>query len=78
MNLLIGVVINSLQEARELEAEHNDGVPAPRPAQTSAEAELREQLAAARRALDDIEAVLARNGSGEGRPDVSGTADAHI
>ncbi|MBW5248339.1 ion transporter [Streptomyces sp. NBC_01220] len=66
VNLLIGVVINSLQEARELEAEQNDDIPAPR-TPPSAEAELREQLAAARRALDDIEAVLARSGPGEDR-----------
>ncbi|MFC5912488.1 ion transporter [Streptomyces pulveraceus] len=61
VNLLIGVVINSLQEARELETGRSDEVPAPRTASAGAEAELREQLAAARRALDDIEAGLARN-----------------
>ncbi|MFE6665753.1 ion transporter [Streptomyces sp. NPDC057697] len=65
VNLLIGVVINSLQEARELETGRSDEVPAPRGAgagaEVGSEAELRERLAAARRALDDIEAGLSRH-----------------
>ncbi|WP_327259009.1 ion transporter [Streptomyces sp. NBC_01240] len=66
VNLLIGVVINSLEEARELEKEREleesarDATPpGPRlPPADTAEA-LRAQIDAARRALDSIEADLA-------------------
>ncbi|MEU2132694.1 ion transporter [Streptomyces sp. NPDC018352] len=78
VNLLIGVVINSLQEARELETQRDAEVPAPRPVPAGAEAELREQLAAARRALDDLEAGFARYGSGENRPDIAERPSARV
>ncbi|MFF2963574.1 ion transporter [Streptomyces sp. NPDC057963] len=78
VNLLIGVVINSLQEAREMETERNEEVPSPRTATAGAESELREQLAAARRALDDIEAGLAHSSTGEGSPDTIETASARL
>ncbi|MFJ9680063.1 ion transporter [Streptomyces sp. NPDC101194] len=63
VNLLIGVVINSLEEARELEKEREleeSEVPSgrPLPADDGTES-LRAQLDAARRALDGIEANLA-------------------
>ncbi|MET8746643.1 MULTISPECIES: ion transporter [unclassified Streptomyces] len=78
VNLLIGVVINSLQEARELETERDAEVPVPRPVPAGAEAELREQLAAARRALDDLEAGFTRYGSGENRPDIAERPSARV
>ncbi|MFJ4623240.1 ion transporter [Streptomyces sp. NPDC088812] len=55
VNVLIGVVISSLEEARELEREQTaDGAePVPAPDQ-----ELRARIAAARAALDDLEASL--------------------
>ncbi|MFB6987313.1 ion transporter [Streptomyces sp. NPDC056304] len=63
VNLLIGVVINSLEEARELEKEREleeSEVPSGRPPRTDDGTEsLRAQLDAARRALDGIEANLA-------------------
>ncbi|MFE1958763.1 ion transporter [Streptomyces sp. NPDC059479] len=74
VNLLIGVVINSLQEARELETEQDRPVLAPAPASVPApvlasapaqpspaddsNAVLRAQIAEARRTLDAIEAGL--------------------
>ncbi|MET4920928.1 ion transporter [Streptomyces sp. PSRA5] len=61
VNLLIGVVINSLQEAREMEAEGEAG-PLHREGTPDTGHDLREQIAAARRALDTIEAELARAG----------------
>ncbi|MFD7120001.1 ion transporter [Streptomyces sp. NPDC059922] len=60
VNLLIGVVINSLQEARELEAGQDHPVPArPAPADDPTAA-LRARIAEARRTLDDLEAGLER------------------
>ncbi|MDK1345150.1 ion transporter [Streptomyces sp. 378] len=56
VNLLIGVVINSLEEARELEA------PTHQPQELSATADARrlhERIATARQALDALEAELA-------------------
>ncbi|MEV7871206.1 ion transporter [Streptomyces sp. NPDC088124] len=65
VNLLIGVVINSLEEARELEEEqeqaHETAVPAGGPEQ--AQAVLLARIAAARRALDEVEAQLATAGT---------------
>ncbi|MFD5748878.1 ion transporter [Streptomyces sp. NPDC127033] len=65
VNLLIGVVINSLEEARELEEEHEQAhetaVPAGGPEQ--AQAVLLARIAAARRALDEVEAQLATAGA---------------
>ncbi|MGW9498878.1 ion transporter [Streptomyces prasinus] len=74
VNVLIGVVISSLEEARELEREHSPApdtpsvpvpMPMPVPAQAQApvpvpnpEVDLRTRIAVARRALDDLEAVL--------------------
>ncbi|GAB2834674.1 hypothetical protein GCM10027073_73900 [Streptomyces chlorus] len=76
VNVLIGVVINSLDEARELEREQSPApdspsapapirttIPAPIPAPAPAPApdpavDLRTRIAIARRALDDLEAVL--------------------
>ncbi|MGW2288367.1 ion transporter [Streptomyces phaeochromogenes] len=68
VNVLIGVVISSLDEARELEREQElldeeARRPAgPLPAVTGEEAgrELRERIMAARRALDDLESSLQR------------------
>ncbi|MEU9253476.1 ion transporter [Streptomyces sp. NPDC048270] len=69
VNVLIGVVLNSLDEAREIEAEADRGPdPAPSPAKGPGggpggpglpDAEVRERIATARRALDEIEAGLA-------------------
>ncbi|MEU9236606.1 ion transporter [Streptomyces subrutilus] len=69
VNVLIGVVLNSLDEAREIEAEAGRGPdPAPGPAKVPGggpdgpglpDAEVRERIATARRALDEIEAGLA-------------------
>ncbi|MFD6326987.1 ion transporter [Streptomyces sp. NPDC058442] len=58
VNVLIGVVISSLDEARELEHAHSpapeaSSAPAPDPA-----VDLRTRIAIARKALDDLEAVL--------------------
>lgn len=52
VNVLIGVVLNSLDEAREIEEEANR---APVP---GAEPDVRARIATARRALDEIEASL--------------------
>lgn len=52
VNVLIGVVLNSLDEAREMEDEAKRA-PAP-----GAEPDVRARLATARRALDEIEASL--------------------
>ncbi|MFI6082703.1 ion transporter [Streptomyces sp. NPDC051217] len=71
VNLLIGVVINSLQEAREMEAATDAG-PRHRGTTPDARRDLREQLAAARRALDTIEAGLAHARPEEDRPDTTG------
>ncbi|MFE9921179.1 ion transporter [Streptomyces sp. NPDC005774] len=74
VNVLIGVVINSLEEARELEREQSPApdapsppapirttipapIPAPLPTPDPA-VDLRTRIAIARRALDDLEAVL--------------------
>lgn len=56
VNLLIGVVISSLEEARQLEREREAP---PRPTEGGPPPDhLRERLAAARRALDELEAGL--------------------
>lgn len=64
VNVLIGVVISSLDEARELERVQDETrTPAePPPATTldEAERELRERITTARQALDDLEASLQR------------------
>ncbi len=64
VNVLIGVVISSLDEARELEREQDEARSAaePPPAATAdeAERELRDRITAARQALDDLEASLQR------------------
>ncbi|MFD3803885.1 hypothetical protein ACFWTC_09685 [Streptomyces sp. NPDC058619] len=57
VNVLIGVVLNSLDEAREMEAEANRAAPPDGPA--AADAGVRERIATARRALDALEADLA-------------------
>ncbi|MFF3751863.1 ion transporter [Streptomyces sp. NPDC002018] len=59
VNLLIGVVVNSLEEAREMEAEQDrpDTGPAAHP-EESEEALLRARIIAARQALDAVEARL--------------------
>ncbi|MEV4969472.1 ion transporter [Streptomyces scopuliridis] len=61
VNLLIGVVINSLEEARELEDERTRESPAVpmAPAMDESRAVLLARIAAARRALDEVEAGLA-------------------
>ncbi|NGO81781.1 ion transporter, partial [Streptomyces sp. YC504] len=66
VNLLIGVVINSLEQAREQERQirsPSDGAPAPPPATTTAAESvdpdrLRARIAHARKALDDLEHTL--------------------
>lgn len=59
VNLLIGVVINSLEEARAMEEEQPNGRrAAARPAAPPEGEALRERIAAARRALDELEAGL--------------------
>lgn len=57
VNVLIGVVLNSLDEAREMEAEANRATPADGP--PAADAGVRDRIATARRALDALEADLA-------------------
>ncbi|MFJ5550886.1 ion transporter [Streptomyces sp. NPDC093225] len=61
VNVLIGVVLNSLDEARELEAEANRAEEVRRRGAAAAADpdELHARIAAARRTLDDLEAVLA-------------------
>ncbi|MFE3830274.1 ion transporter [Streptomyces sp. NPDC059092] len=60
VNLLIGVVINSLEEARELEAEERaHEMAAPSGGPEEARAVLLARIAAARRALDEVEEGLA-------------------
>ncbi|MGP3689184.1 ion transporter [Streptomyces sp. IBSNAI002] len=72
VNVLIGVVLNSLDEAREIEAEADRAPgPAPSPAKGPVASpgaggpdlpdagDVRERIATARRALDEIEASLA-------------------
>ncbi|MFJ7998200.1 ion transporter [Streptomyces sp. NPDC096310] len=61
VNLLIGVVINSLEEARELEEEErtHEMAAAPQGGPEEARAVLLARIAAARRALDEVEAGLA-------------------
>ncbi|MFF5565464.1 ion transporter [Streptomyces sp. NPDC012623] len=58
VNLLIGVVINSLEEARELERGQVGDVPAPPPGGAEPPTALLARIAAARQALDEIEAGL--------------------
>ncbi|RLL66015.1 ion transporter [Streptomyces sp. Z26] len=58
VNLLIGVVLNSLDEARRSEEAHQRAVGAAGPT----EAELRERIETARRALDDLEGSLTPGG----------------
>ncbi|MFE7813431.1 ion transporter [Streptomyces sp. NPDC057433] len=70
VNVLIGVVISSLDEARELEREQSPApdtlppparVPVPAPVQVPVpdpDVDLRTRIALARKALDDLEAVL--------------------
>ncbi|MFE2295028.1 ion transporter [Streptomyces sp. NPDC059452] len=65
VNVLIGVVITSLDEARSMEAEEEaadtarDRSGAPHPPYTGDPALLRDRIATARRALDDLERALA-------------------
>lgn len=65
VNLLIGVVISSLEEARQLERER-----AEQPLTGGCETpdHLRERIATARRALDELEAGLALVGAGSAAP----------
>ncbi len=67
VNVLIGVVISSLEEARELEREQRDEGPlggqrAPRPTRSAdgPAPDLHARIATARQALDDLEAGLER------------------
>ncbi|MFD3719003.1 ion transporter [Streptomyces sp. NPDC058674] len=60
VNVLIGVVLNSLDEAREMEAEASRDAKAGSPG--AAGPDVRERIATARRALDEIEAGLAAPG----------------
>lgn len=67
VNVLIGVVLNSLDEAREIEDEANRRLKQPGPPGTEGAdgADVKARIATARRALDEIEASLA---AGDGRP----------
>lgn len=67
VNLLIGVVISSLEEARQLEHEREREVP--RAADGEAPGDLRERIATARRALDELEEGLALVGARSGGPE---------
>lgn len=61
VNVLIGVVISSLDEARELEREQSAQLPPPGPGEPSADPgqqDLRARIAVVRRSLDDLEASL--------------------
>ncbi|MEU3059162.1 ion transporter [Streptomyces subrutilus] len=59
VNVLIGVVLNSLDEAREMEKEASRAQPDPgRDGMDAADGDLRDRIATARRALDEIEAGL--------------------
>ncbi|MEV7523964.1 ion transporter [Streptomyces sp. NPDC091371] len=60
VNVLIGVVLNSLDEAREIEEENNRASARPDTGGT----DLKERIATARRALDEIEASLPAEGAG--------------
>ncbi|WP_405959292.1 ion transporter [Streptomyces sp. NBC_00868] len=66
VNVLIGVVLNSLDEAREMEAEAGR-VPAPAPDPDAGGQDVKERIATARRALDEIEASLASAHTGPAR-----------
>ncbi|WP_328928344.1 ion transporter [Streptomyces sp. NBC_00190] len=66
VNVLIGVVLNSLDEAREMEAEAGR-VPAPAPDPDAGGPDVKERIATARRALDEIEASLASAHTGPAR-----------
>jgi voltage-gated sodium channel len=62
VNVLIGVVITSLEEARSMEEQaesQESSAPAPAP-EPASEAEVRGRIAAARAALDDLEESLGR------------------
>ncbi|MER7912011.1 ion transporter [Streptomyces sp. NPDC096068] len=61
VNVLVGVVITSMEEARELDRETDDTPPAPD------EDELRTRIAAAREALDALEMTLAAASTRTGR-----------
>ncbi|MCX4834183.1 MULTISPECIES: ion transporter [unclassified Streptomyces] len=57
VNVLIGVVITSLDEARAMEEPEESNAPETEPL-SSSEADVRTRIATARRALDDLEASL--------------------
>ncbi|MEU6393670.1 ion transporter [Streptomyces sp. NPDC046939] len=62
VNVLIGVVINSLDEARTMEEPTTEATPPPPPPATPptlSEDELRQRITTARRALDELEEGLA-------------------
>ncbi|MFD3543680.1 ion transporter [Streptomyces sp. NPDC058662] len=59
VNVLIGVVLNSLDEAREMEDEAHRAPTTPDPGAEPGGADVRDRIATARRALDEIEASLA-------------------
>jgi voltage-gated sodium channel len=63
VNVLIGVVLNSLDEAREME---EADAAASRPPEEEGVQNLKERIAVARRALDDLEAEFARPGGPRG------------
>ncbi|APU42841.1 MULTISPECIES: ion transporter [unclassified Streptomyces] len=67
VNVLIGVVLNSLDEAREIEdaADRERKQPGPPPGAGGPDADVRDRIAAARRALDELEASLP---APDGRP----------
>ncbi|MFF4761645.1 ion transporter [Streptomyces sp. NPDC001292] len=60
VNVLVGVVITSLEEARELEREEDEPGSAITAAVNAPEREVRDGIAAARRALDELEESLER------------------
>ncbi|MEU6379343.1 ion transporter [Streptomyces sp. NPDC046909] len=60
VNVLIGVVITSLDEVRDIERENSAPGPAAAGAADDAERQLRDRIARARRALDELEESLER------------------
>ncbi|MGA5452089.1 ion transporter [Streptomyces umbrinus] len=60
VNVLIGVVITSLDEVRDIERENSAPGPASAAAADDAERQLRDRIAQARRALDELEESLER------------------
>jgi voltage-gated sodium channel len=76
LNVLIGIVLNSLEEAREYERRRvlreQHGATGPSPVDPEAHAHVAERIVMLRRALDDLELQLALGG---GRPERKGSGE---